>query len=179
MANQHGIPIVLEVVLEKVARARLRFFANNYPQLRLPEGQYYVQTYVRIVEETPDSFTVEFSARFRKAHPDLCASTFSKYAGPSTIYTTFTATDELPTIETVRHAMFSRFTLVKRSDGFDHHTFTTDVLVVDETDTQYRLRFPAKFAKNHPGMCQEWVGKEVSDPNVRLKEFAGDEQRVA
>lgn len=129
-----------------------------------------VKTNVDILYETPESFRVEYSTKFKEEHPGLCESNIVRKDDDKRelSYTRFIATFALPADCGVKHALFTIKVLIPLKSSIRNGTKKADVLIVEETETHYRLRFAAAFAKEHPNLCNEWVRKDSTDPKIEI-----------
>ncbi|MBX9694504.1 MAG: hypothetical protein K2Z81_19110 [Cyanobacteria bacterium] len=125
---------------------------------------------VEVLREEPLFYRVVYPERFRAQHPDLCQSDIvDKENGFYYLrYTRFTATDELPPTGTERRARYTVECAWNTPQGLAIDSKSCDVIVVEETDTHYRLRFDRQFAQEFPSLCQECVKKVTSDYQIEF-----------
>lgn len=155
---------------QKKARGVIRIYTGGWMEVEGGITPAFVDGKIDILYETPESFRVEYSARFKRKHAKLCTSDIVRKDDKQrkVSYTLFTATDELPPHGPVKHATYTIGVLIPRHGGLEITSRKADVLIVEETDTHYRLRFAAAFAKKYPNLCAEWVRKAGNDPKIEI-----------
>lgn len=150
------------------ARGTLRIYIDGFMSRRGQLMSAYREVTVKVLEETPESFRVVYPTRFAKKFPDLCESNIvlKSDAKRSLTYTVFTATDELPPDGPMTYARFTTDVMIPRSGMLCFGEESADVFIVAETDSHYRVRFAAAFARAHPHLCSEWVSKNSTFTKV-------------
>jgi hypothetical protein len=151
--------------VSKNALGVVRFYDSDLTAVSELLNPRFIETEVEILSESPEFFSVQYSALFRKEHPELCESDVVDKSDTRrrVIYTHFLASHPL-----VRRAIYTVHVPEPNDSpvGVTVKAQSTDVLIVDETQTHYRLRFTDEFARQHANLCQEWLRKGSTELQV-------------
>jgi len=147
-------------------------YTGAWVQTETGQGPEQLVHAVEVLEELPESY------RVRHLDPKMGDSeqVIAKCAPePLFGYTSFGAVfDPAASVEGRR----ARYLIILGKYSEDRTTFelvheVVDALVVDETETHFRIRLPEEFAKEHPRSCREWVAKSSTDPRIELELLKG------
>jgi hypothetical protein len=152
-----------------VAKGRVTIYTGDYSTGKGGEEEWIsIETKVTVLEEGPEHFLVEYPNRFKQRYPEYCQSNVIKkgianqcHAGDRELhYTVFTAVEEFPFPVGTRRARCAHGFMFYHQDRLKNGAARTEVLIVDETKTHYRLRFALDYSVLHPEFCFEWVAKD-------------------
>ena len=135
-----------------VVRSRWGRFERHLNAIR----EYCVEEKAIVNAEGPYHYAVSFES-------DPYEKIWLPKGSNSTVsYTVFTATATQDELAEAGENWAQVEIVVASSLPDESQYHIADVIVVEETETHYRLRFAEAFAAEHPELCSEWVEKTSS-----------------